>query len=353
MFIHIGSKKSSDGEHHSPGLSQPVIVGLVILILVGSVVIVFGSQMLVEREVESLASSIDTSMPKELFEIVKLNAEIKQIESNISGSLFWLKMIALFVTVGSAVGGYLIGQSRATRARIEFEDRKRVDAEYQALVQELSDDSPLLRAAAVVKLGMLLKSFPHEWSVSEERRDQLIDLTKQVLATLLSIESETKVLKTLTSAISLHHPWKDDEASVDKKAYGDLREIDLSGAKAQDAYWARVDFTYADFYQADIRQASLRKSILHGAQFRETNLRNAVLVDADCTGANFKFADLRNADLSGAQLTKANFEATKVHGVTLGNTVFGGNPETMVDISPEGDGIQMVPFQEWLAAHQD
>ena len=44
---------------------------------------------------------------KNLREIDKLAAEIRQIRSDTTGSLFWLKMIALFVTVGGAVGGYL------------------------------------------------------------------------------------------------------------------------------------------------------------------------------------------------------------------------------------------------------
>lgn len=342
--------RASSGQRKT-GLSQPLIVFLVVMVLLASIVIIYYSQVLVERQITSLASSLEDASPKEQYEVAKLRAEIQQILSNISGSQFWLKLIALFVTVGGAVGGYLVGQSQATRARIDFEDRKNVDAAYQALIQELSDTAPLLRAAAAVKLGIVLKSFPHEWNVSGERRGQLIELTKQVLATSLSVEKEEKVLKTLTSAIILHQPWKDDENSLEKRRYGDLRGIDLSGAKAQDAYWARVDFTYADFYKANLSQASLREAILQGAQFRETILQDAVLVKANCEGTNFKYADLSNADLSGAMLVKANFEGAKVAGVKLEGAVLGDNPDTKVDISTTSRK-KLVSFQKWLDSYK-
>jgi hypothetical protein len=333
------------------GLSQLSIVGLVILLLLASTVIVYVSQALVEQGAFNITPSTNSATTLEQYQIAKLGAEIRQIRSDTSGSLFWLKMIALFVTVGGAVGGYLIGQSRSTRARIEFEDRKNVDAVYQSIVQEMSDASALLRAAAVVKLGMVLKSFPHEWSVSEIRRTQLIDLTKQVLAASMSIEKEPKVLKTLTSAIILHRPWENDPTNPDKKKFGDLRSIDLSGAKAHDAYWARVDFTYADLYQADLTEASFREAILVGVQFRESILRDAVLVKSNCEGANFKLADLRNANLSDAILINASFEGAKVHGVTLGKAKFGNNRDTLVDNSPDGNGSMMMPIQDWLALY--
>ena len=333
------------------GLSQLTIAMLVILVLLVSAVIVYLSQIVAEQSAFTITPPVNVTTPKEQYEIAKLAAEIRQIRSDTSGSLFWLKMIALFVTVGGAIGGYLIGQSRSTRTRIEFEDRKNVDTAYQSIVQELSDKSALLRAAAAVKLGMILKSFPHEWNVNGIRREQLIDLTKQVLASSLSIENESKVLKTLTSAIALHHPWENDSDAGDRTRYGDLRGVDLSSAKGCDAYWARVDFTYADFYRADLTQASFREAILHGAQFREAILKEAVFMNADCEGANFKFADLRNANLTGAILKKASFEGAKVYGAILTHAKFGDNPNLPVDNSPAADGGMMIPFQEWLAMH--
>jgi hypothetical protein len=343
-----------------PGLNNFTIAGLVIVVIVLVAVVVYGSQLVVEQGALPDSSTADTSTLKERHEVSKLSAEIRQIRSDTGGSLFWMKMIAVFVTVGGAVGGYLVGHSRATRARIaseerrnteriEFENRQNIDIAYQSIVQELSAEASLLRAAAV-KLGGILQSFPAEWNVSPYRREQLIHLTKQVLAAALAIEEDEKVLKALTIALVLHHPWHDDPNQRDEKGqYGDVRRIDLSRVKAEDAYWARVDFSEADFYKAVLVRASLRLAILHYAQFRETALNEAVLVNANCTETNFKLADLRGADLTRSNLVKANFEGAKVYGAILTDARVGNNPEGQVDDSRQADGSQMVSIQEWLA----
>jgi hypothetical protein len=257
-------------------------------------------------------------------------------------------MIALFVTVGGAVGGYLVGQSHVTKKRIEFENRKNIDAAYQSIVQELADKSPLLRATAAVKLGAILKSFPYEWTVDESRKEQLIQLTKQVLAASLAIEEDAKVLKTLSIALVLHKRWENDSEEIDKQKYADARELDLSGAKAADAYWAWIDFSGTDFYKANLTNTSFRKSLLRGSQLCSVQLSKAVLAEADCQQANFKLADVRGADLTKAKLQKASFENAKVHGCKLGGAEIGDNPTTLVDDSVEGDGSEMVSVQEWL-----
>jgi Pentapeptide repeats (8 copies) len=332
------------------GLNQPVIVALVLIVLAATVAIAFLLQLQAERDALTPVSGGGSTV-REQREIDKLNAEIKQIRSDTGGSLFWLKMAGLFVTVGAAVGGYLVGQSRTTRERVdaerrvteerlEFEHRQNIDATYHALVTQLTVDSPLLRAASAMRLGKLLEAPPVEWHMSAERQSELGDLTEQILAAALAIETDPKVLKALTIALALHAP--DAEA-------GDLQNLDLSGAKAVDAYWARIDFRYADFYRADLTQASLRKAKLQGAQFRESILRNAVLAGANCEGANFKLADLRGADFSGADLQSANFEDVKVFGATLDGALVGGNPDCSVDLSPKGDGSKTIGAADWLA----
>jgi uncharacterized protein YjbI with pentapeptide repeats len=147
------------------------------------------------------------------------------------------------------------------------------------------------------------------------------------------------VLKALTIAIALHATG----------AEADLRSLDLSGARAADAYWAKINFANADFYRADLANASFRNARLEGAQFRETTLRSAVLAGATCTSANFKLADLRGADLSATDLRGANFEDVKVFGVNLNGAQTGDNPDCHVDVSAEGDGSQRVRVAEWLA----
>jgi uncharacterized protein YjbI with pentapeptide repeats len=269
-------------------------------------------------------------------------------------------------------------------------------------VQELSAQSPLLRAAAAVKLGQILKSFPDEWAGEQrgagERKEQLIQLTKQVLAASLTIEEDSKVLKTLSISLVLHKRWENDRREADKKDHGDGRNLDLSGAKAEKAFWAKVDFSHSDFFEANLIRASLRGSIIHGAVFCKTKLGSAVLANAQGQRANFKeanlggadltaatlqgatfdLADLRSANLTGAALQGASFEQAdlrgadlrnaklealtigketlqgtsfakaKIHGCKLAGAVAGGNPDSVVDDSPAGDGTVMINALAWL-----
>ena len=201
------------------GLTQPVVIALVVLVLVATLAISFLLQLQAERN--ALTPVGGGTSVREQREIDKLNAEIKQIRSDTGGSLFWLKMAGLFVTVGAAVGGYLVGQSRNTRERLEaeqqvaqerleFEHRQNIDTTYHSIVEELTVASPLLRAASAMKLGKLLQAPPVEWHLTPERERELGDLTEQILAAALAIETEPKVLKALTIALALHTP--DSEA---------------------------------------------------------------------------------------------------------------------------------------------
>lgn len=321
------------------GLSNHQIIALVISTLALALATSLGAQYFIEQDRTKAGQTATT--PKDSYEISKLDAEIRQIRSDTAGSLFALKLIALFVTVGGAVGGYLIAQSSATKARLEFENRKNVDEVYQSIIQELADESAILRAAAAVKLGSILKSFPAEWTVSEARKEQLRDLTKQVLAAAMSIEEDSKVLKTLSINLTLYKKNPDENLAC-------LREIDLSGANAVDAYWARCDFSYADFYAANLCQASFRKSLLSNAQFRQARATNAVFDGADCSQANFLLADLRGASFAGATLDGANFQDAHVASVTLAGASINNIPNCMVDLSEQGDGSQRVPIRQWL-----
>jgi Pentapeptide repeats (9 copies) len=321
------------------GLGQSAIVGLVGTVLLVTVAIVLLSQSLVERDAFNRAGPGNLDQRQ----VEKITAEIRQIRSETGGSLFWLKMIAVFVTVGGAVGGYLLAQSRATQARLDFEHRKDIDAAFQAIVQELSaKDAPLLRAAAAVKLGGLLEDFPSEWDVDKKRQEQIVRLTKQVLAAALAIEEDATVLKAMSIAVACHYPEEGKPA--------DLCGLNFSRARASDAYWARVDFTNADLYGATLVGASFRKAILHGTQFVDADLRRAVFAGAECETTSFKRADLRNADLSDATLTGACFEDAKVYDATTARATWTENPYGSVDTSPDGDGSAKVPVLEWLHA---
>ena len=190
--------------------------------------------------------------------------------------------------------------------------------------------------------GSVLKSFPVEWNVSDARREQLMQLTKQVLAAALSIETDKKVLKTLTINLVLYKAKPND-------ALASLQSIDLSATKAYDAYWARCDFSHADFYAANLARASFRKSRLTGAQFREATANNVIFNEADCTDANFKMADLRGASFVNATLHGTNFEGARVHSVSLAGAKVDKLPTCMVDVSEQGDGSQLVSIEQWLS----
>jgi hypothetical protein len=292
------------------------------------------------------------------YEIFKLRAEVQQIRSDTAGRAFWIKLVGIFITVTGAIAGFLIGQSKAAKDRLKaeekrdqdqlaFQHRKDVDDAYQQIVQELAADKAVLRAAAAVKLGAILQGIPAEWNISDERKQQLIKLTKQVIAAALAIEEDEKVRKTLSIALVLHKPAK---APTGKggELLSDVSGMDLSHANAADAYWARADFSGTDFYRADLQKTSFRRSVLANAQFRETNLRQTVFKEADCRGANFLLADLREADFTGVDLTGASFAGARVFGVVVKDVRWSGQPGVVVDTSP-GDGEKvMQPFDEWI-----
>jgi|GEM_PF-770097 len=366
-----GSIRSRIQKLNKKFLYQFTVSILVIILLIGIPALIYYSQVVAERGALEIATSGErgTSEQKGQYEIAKLAAEIRQIRSDTSGSLFWLKLLGLVVTVVSAVSGYLLGQRQNTQKRIEFErennqkrmdfeHRKDIDAAYQSVVQGLSDQSSVLRATAAVKLGAILKDFPKEWNAEEERQQQMIRLTKEVLAAALAIESDPKVLKTLSIALVLHKPFQNDPPQqdtdlgppLDMTRYADARELDLSGAKANDAYWAKVDFSSTDFYNAQLAGASLRSSLLSNVQFYSANLSGAVLSRAKGKDLSFKLSDLRNADLTDTTLKKPNFEGAKVCGVKLTGAILELEEplDVEVDNSNEGDGSQMMRVRDWL-----
>jgi uncharacterized protein YjbI with pentapeptide repeats len=277
------------------GLNQAAVIGLVILVVVLTLVTTLFAQALAERgAITSGSVSRDLTAARQLD---KLDAEIQKIRSETAGSLFWLKMIGLFVTVGSAVGGYLIAHTRSANMRLQFERRNEVIRLYQGMVEELSSEKPILRAAAAVRLGAVLEKYPSTWEIegesSEDTKQELVKLTKQVLASSLTIETEPAVLKVLSISIARH------KVSDERGKKFDMTGLDLSSAKAIDAYWADCNLSRTDLYNSDLRSASLRRSTLHWTQFRDASLVSAVLSGADCDSTNFKRANLREADLEG------------------------------------------------------
>ncbi|MDC3379044.1 toll/interleukin-1 receptor domain-containing protein [Planctomycetota bacterium] len=86
--------------------------------------------------------------------------------------------------------------------------------------------------------------------------------------------------------------------------YGDLRDVQLSGACL-----AGADFNHAT---------------LAGAKFARADLRQADLADTDLDYADLRSADLRNADLYNCRFSRAQLEDADLRGAIVGGTVFAG-----------------------------
>jgi uncharacterized protein YjbI with pentapeptide repeats len=155
------------------------------------------------------------------------------------------------------------------------------------------------------------------------------------------------VLKVLTIALVLHHPWEGDPEK-EKARRGDAHELDLSLAKATDAYWARVDFTGTDFYRSSLAKVSFRQSVLKYAQFREADARDSVFIGTDCHNASFKLADLRGSNFQNAKLDHVDFEGAKVFNTSFTGAEYTGRFDAKVDISPDADGLSLVDIGSWL-----
>jgi uncharacterized protein YjbI with pentapeptide repeats len=173
-----------------------------------------------------------------------------------------------------------------------------------------------------------------------------MQLSKQVLAAALSIESDEKVLKTLSINLILYRRDASDSLAS-------IQGIDLSAAKADGAYWADCDFSYADFYSATLSRSSFRRSKLTGAQFREAKAAATIFNDADCTETNFKMADLRGASFENAILDRTNFENAKVYSASLAGSKISSLPSCMVDLSEQGDGSRLVAIEQWLISSSE
>ena len=288
---------------------------------------------------------------KEQREVDKLTAEVKQIRSDTGGSLYWLKLAAVFVTVGAGVGGYLIAHSRSTRERLAAEDRRteqrlaferrgQVDAAYQAMVLELSSPSPILRANAAMKLGKVLQSPPVEWHLEDERREEIWSLTKQLLAASLAIETQPKVLKALTIAVALH---------AKRTSIGDLRELDFSLARAADAYWARIDFTYADFYRADLTGRLAAQGGAEGAPVPRDGPARGRARRGQVQGHELQaHRPARRRSLRGRPHGREVRERQGPRRRARGRDARAGD-DHVVDLSERGDGSELKSVGDWIS----
>ncbi|MDY7024352.1 MAG: pentapeptide repeat-containing protein [Cyanobacteriota bacterium] len=118
-----------------------------------------------------------------------------------------------------------------------------------------------------------------------------------------------------------------------------LSQANLSGANLKGANLRWADLNGADVSGANLEQARLSGASLYGANLSQANFLETNLIHADLTSANLTEADLTGADLTGAALTGA-----KLYKVSRFDLQADEITCDWVDMSPNGDGTQVVRF---------
>jgi uncharacterized protein YjbI with pentapeptide repeats/energy-coupling factor transporter ATP-binding protein EcfA2 len=117
----------------------------------------------------------------------------------------------------------------------------------------------------------------------------------------------------LTSAVAhraLFHAALLQSATLDalQALEGDFSRANLSGARAESAWFESANLEGADFSAATLRAASFVGANLTRADFRGANLAGAFFPGAELKEADFAGASLHGATLSGLSLRGANWE---------------------------------------------
>jgi uncharacterized protein YjbI with pentapeptide repeats len=149
----------------------------------------------------------------------------------------------------------------------------------------------------------------------------------------------------------------------------ELEEVALVGADLADAILFTEYIFDISFVGTRMNGAALNKTYFDGVSFKGVPLRGAdfkrcclgdvSLEGCDLRGANFHSAIFTNVDLRGADVTGADFrfaqigpvlpgELVRVYGVRGFPTEAMGMVIGTVDLSPAGDGSQIIDGEEWL-----
>ena len=134
----------------------------------------------------------------------------------------------------------------------------------------------------------------------------------------------------------------------------DLRLLDLSasvlkhcvldGSVAERTLWKNAKLEHCHFVGVD-----LSDSVLDGAGFHDCNFRDSRLARIDSSGVLggaegtvFERCDFRGADFSGRRLINTTFVECRFHGITGVPTIDGPYTVLSPDLSPSGDGSEVV-----------
>ncbi|MEA5539178.1 pentapeptide repeat-containing protein [Limnoraphis robusta Tam1] len=97
----------------------------------------------------------------------------------------------------------------------------------------------------------------------------------------------------------------------------DLRQANLNNANLRDAVLIASNLEGTSLHAADLSRADLRGANLVNAELRQVNLSQANLSGANLKGANLRWADLNGADLRGANLEQARLSGASLYGADL------------------------------------
>lgn len=166
-----------------------------------------------------------------------------------------------------------------------------------------------------------------------------------------------------TLYVSSTSPGKDRNLIGANFNLADLRWVDLSGARLQDAklngtslQGASLDsarLQYAELFATKLQGASLKGARLHGAKLNEANLQGASLNkarlqdvpldSARLQGASLNEAELQGASLNLARLQGASLKGAKLQGASLEEANLQG--ASLFEASLQGASLNKAKFQ--------
>lgn len=104
---------------------------------------------------------------------------------------------------------------------------------------------------------------------------------------------------------------------AERKAAGNYRRVDFSGARLQGVDFSRLDFQHARFDRADLAEAWLYESHLQHCCFQHADLRGASCRGVRGQDSDFSGAKLNKCDLEFAYLRRAVFAGANLRGASL------------------------------------
>jgi hypothetical protein len=182
----------------------------------------------------------------------------------------------------------------------------RTSENFIKAVEQIGNQSPVVRAGGVFGLGRLLRTAKTDgdyWPIMDV-------LTAMVRGSVRASgnphsgkpeEDIIAALNVLARRELKNHPPREGDSPVD------LTETDLSGMWLSGGHFEWGQFVECQLHKTDFNGAFLIQANLHSAK-----LTGASLCGAHLNEANLSDADLTKADLTGADVTGAVFDGTIV-----------------------------------------